>query len=232
VQFLPVLLIPLLLLLYPRRGSGGLWLALALYVLAKLLETIRRASVRSAGGRISGHSLKHVAAAAGMARSGLACAPAGPVAFSPRRPFPARVGRRPEPFRSLHVPPCRCRRARRRLAHRLQQGAARAPRTSGAAGRSAEAPLAPPQAAPADAKAGSALSITSADLGTDLGSRRPRRHRQGAFAPTDTIIVAITTTNAGSAPVNAQGHRALVRCAEAPCSTRKAGSRISAARRR
>jgi hypothetical protein len=66
VQFLPVLLIPLLLLLYPRRGSGALWLALALYVLAKLLEQFDAAVYAALGGSISGHSLKHVAAAAGM----------------------------------------------------------------------------------------------------------------------------------------------------------------------
>jgi hypothetical protein len=66
VQFLPVLLIPLLLLLYPRRGSGGLWLALALYVLAKGLEQYDADVYAALAGTISGHSLKHVAAAAGM----------------------------------------------------------------------------------------------------------------------------------------------------------------------
>jgi hypothetical protein len=67
VQFLPVLLIPLVLLLYPRRGSAGLWLALACYVLAKALEQFDGQVYAALGGVISGHSLKHLAAAAGMA---------------------------------------------------------------------------------------------------------------------------------------------------------------------
>jgi hypothetical protein len=66
VQFVPVLLIPLILLLYPRRGSGGFWWALALYVVAKLLEQFDAQVYTALGGSISGHSLKHVAAAAGM----------------------------------------------------------------------------------------------------------------------------------------------------------------------
>jgi hypothetical protein len=66
VQFLPVLLIPLLLVLYPRRGSGVVWLALACYVLAKLLEHFDSQIHAALGQAISGHSLKHVAAAAGM----------------------------------------------------------------------------------------------------------------------------------------------------------------------
>ncbi len=66
VQFLPVLLIPLILGLYPRRGSGGIWLALACYVLAKLLEHFDASLLTALGGGISGHSLKHVAAALGM----------------------------------------------------------------------------------------------------------------------------------------------------------------------
>jgi hypothetical protein len=66
VQFLPILLIPLILLLYPRPGDGALWLALAAYVIAKLLEQFD-VTVYAHLGVISGHSLKHVAAAAGMA---------------------------------------------------------------------------------------------------------------------------------------------------------------------
>ena len=66
VQFLPVLLIPLVLLLYPRRGSGAVWIALACYVLAKLLEHFDPQVYAALGQAISGHSLKHVAAAAGM----------------------------------------------------------------------------------------------------------------------------------------------------------------------
>lgn len=67
VQFLPVLLIPLVLLIYPRRGSAPIWWAIAFYVLAKLLEHFDGAIYAALAGGVSGHSLKHVAAAAGMA---------------------------------------------------------------------------------------------------------------------------------------------------------------------
>jgi hypothetical protein len=67
VQFLPVLLIPLVLLLYPRRGSGVVWVALACYVLAKALEHFDAPIYAALGHGISGHSIKHVAAAAAMA---------------------------------------------------------------------------------------------------------------------------------------------------------------------
>ena len=66
VQFLPVLLIPLILVLYPRKGSGAVWAALGWYVLAKLLEQFDAQVYAALGQAISGHSLKHVAAAAGM----------------------------------------------------------------------------------------------------------------------------------------------------------------------
>ena len=66
VQFLPVLLIPLVLLLYPRKGSGAVWAALGCYVLAKLLEAFDPQIHAALGRQMSGHSLKHVAAAAGM----------------------------------------------------------------------------------------------------------------------------------------------------------------------
>jgi hypothetical protein len=66
VQFLPVLLIPLILWLYPRPGSVAVWLALGCYVLAKLLEQFDPQVYDALGHSISGHSLKHVAAAAGM----------------------------------------------------------------------------------------------------------------------------------------------------------------------
>lgn len=66
VQFLPVLLIPLILLLYPRPGVMHVWLALAAYAFAKALEYFDRPVYEALGG-ISGHSLKHLVAAAGMA---------------------------------------------------------------------------------------------------------------------------------------------------------------------
>jgi hypothetical protein len=67
VQFLPVLLIPLVLLLYPKPGRGAVWLALGCYVLAKGLEQFDGQVYEALGHAISGHSLKHLAAAAGMA---------------------------------------------------------------------------------------------------------------------------------------------------------------------
>jgi len=66
VQYLPVLLIPLILLLYPRSDSGPVWIALGCYVLAKLLELFDAQVYAALGGTIRGHSLKHVAAAMGM----------------------------------------------------------------------------------------------------------------------------------------------------------------------
>jgi hypothetical protein len=65
VQFLPVLLIPLVLLLYPKRGSGAVWIALAATCWPSC-SRLSTADLRRARPAISGHSLKHVAAAAGM----------------------------------------------------------------------------------------------------------------------------------------------------------------------
>ena len=63
VQFLPMLLIPLLLL---WRGEGlsaqRLWMALAAYATAKLAEHFD-AEILAATGGLSGHSLKHLLAA-------------------------------------------------------------------------------------------------------------------------------------------------------------------------
>jgi len=67
VQFLPVLLIPLVLLMYPLPGRGAVWVALGCYVLAKLLEALDAPIYEALGHAISGHSIKHVAAAAAMA---------------------------------------------------------------------------------------------------------------------------------------------------------------------
>src|SRR5688572_27807200 len=65
-------------------------------------------------------------------------------------------------------------------------------------------PAAPSASPASDPKAGSALSITAADLGTELGDDGRIVTATDTFAPNDTIIVAITTNNAGSAPANAE----------------------------
>jgi hypothetical protein len=67
VQFYPLLAIPLIIWLFPPRYTRTSTLAgaLAFYVLAKLLEVLDKA-IFSVGGIVSGHSLKHVAAAAGV----------------------------------------------------------------------------------------------------------------------------------------------------------------------
>ncbi len=67
VQFLPMLLIPLFLLLFKSRftNTGGYWLLLLAYLLAKVLEYFDEAVFNSLG-IISGHSLKHIVAALGV----------------------------------------------------------------------------------------------------------------------------------------------------------------------
>lgn len=64
VQFLPMLLIPLMLLLCKGRGlrDAWLWATLAVYVLAKFAEYFD-AAIYGATGALSGHSLKHLLAA-------------------------------------------------------------------------------------------------------------------------------------------------------------------------
>lgn len=66
VQFLPILLIPAILLLYPTRSPATrfIWAVLGLYALAKVLETQDAAVYEAVG--ISGHSLKHLSAALGV----------------------------------------------------------------------------------------------------------------------------------------------------------------------
>lgn len=68
VQFLPMLLIPFILLLYrPAIGSAKyFWAMLGFYVLSKIVEFFDMA-IFAAGGAISGHSLKHLFAAAATA---------------------------------------------------------------------------------------------------------------------------------------------------------------------
>ncbi len=64
VQFLPMLLLPLVLLLYPPRWSRGTdyWLVGGWYLAAKLFEFFDRPVFNISGG-VSGHTLKHLAAA-------------------------------------------------------------------------------------------------------------------------------------------------------------------------
>ena len=66
VQFLPVLLIPLLLLMFtsPFTSTVSIWCAIVLYLLAKIFELSDFAVYRLGMG-FSGHSIKHVLAAFG-----------------------------------------------------------------------------------------------------------------------------------------------------------------------
>jgi hypothetical protein len=65
VQFFPCLALPLIFLLFPPKYSGTLYwmIAAALYALAKLFEFFDSA-IYSVGPILSGHTLKHLAAAA------------------------------------------------------------------------------------------------------------------------------------------------------------------------
>jgi hypothetical protein len=67
VQFLPVVLLPLILLLFPapRLPTPWLWSVLAVYLAAKLLEHFD-AALMTLTGAVSGHTLKHVVAAAAL----------------------------------------------------------------------------------------------------------------------------------------------------------------------
>ena len=64
VQFFPMLAVPLILVLFPARSTGGAWLwaAVGLYAVAKAAEAGDRL-VFSLTGIVSGHTVKHVAAA-------------------------------------------------------------------------------------------------------------------------------------------------------------------------
>lgn len=68
VQFYPALLIPLILWLYPAKYTGLRELGLAAlgYVLAKVLEGADRWVFEGTRGIVSGHTLKHLAAAWGV----------------------------------------------------------------------------------------------------------------------------------------------------------------------
>lgn len=69
VQFLPIVLIPLILWLFPAAESGmrALLHTLGFYLLAKVLEHFDHAFFNIAGDAVSGHTLKHIAAAAAVA---------------------------------------------------------------------------------------------------------------------------------------------------------------------
>lgn len=64
VQFYPMLAVPLILLLFPAKFTGAreLGIAVGWYALAKLFEALD-ARIFALGGVVSGHTLKHLAAA-------------------------------------------------------------------------------------------------------------------------------------------------------------------------
>lgn len=68
VQFLSLVIVVLLLTMFPSKlsGTGYLWAMFAGYAIAKLLEEFDREVFAFLGNRMSGHALKHVAAAIGM----------------------------------------------------------------------------------------------------------------------------------------------------------------------
>lgn len=67
VQFLPMILIPVIMLFFRSKYSNtsGYWLLLLFYILAKLFEHYDD-TVYDVGSILSGHSLKHVVAAIGI----------------------------------------------------------------------------------------------------------------------------------------------------------------------
>jgi hypothetical protein len=67
VQFLPMIVIPVILVSFrsAHKKAGGYWLLLSAYVLAKLCEFLDR-EIFGVLGVVSGHTLKHLAAVAGI----------------------------------------------------------------------------------------------------------------------------------------------------------------------
>jgi hypothetical protein len=67
VQYYPLLAVPLLLLLFPARYSGSFTYlaALGAYLLAKVAE-VKDTEIYRLGGLVSGHTVKHLLAAAGI----------------------------------------------------------------------------------------------------------------------------------------------------------------------
>ncbi|MDP2834031.1 MAG: hypothetical protein Q8Q28_12225 [Pseudomonadota bacterium] len=73
MQVYPMLLIPLLLMLYPPRYSGGrdILVVIGLYLMALLFDLIDRAVFEITGGLVSGHTAKHALAALAVYRIAL-----------------------------------------------------------------------------------------------------------------------------------------------------------------
>ncbi|MGD8949615.1 MAG: ceramidase domain-containing protein [Desulfobacterales bacterium] len=67
VQFLPMIVIPVILVCFDSvfTKAGGYWLLLSAYVIAKLCEHFDR-EIFHVAGVVSGHTLKHLAAAVGI----------------------------------------------------------------------------------------------------------------------------------------------------------------------
>ena len=68
VQFLPIILIPLILLAYPSKFTkvSAYWWLLFAYIVAKVLEYFDEPIYQFFNQQMSGHAIKHVAAAVGM----------------------------------------------------------------------------------------------------------------------------------------------------------------------
>lgn len=68
VQFLPMLLIPLTIILFPKdaRHDRPYWILLISYIMAKFFEWQDGTVFMLTGHLVSGHALKHLAAAAGL----------------------------------------------------------------------------------------------------------------------------------------------------------------------
>lgn len=69
VQFLPFVLVPLMLFMYPapRYFVGSMVLLALFYILAKVLELVDHQVYHALGGVVSGHALKHLVAACATA---------------------------------------------------------------------------------------------------------------------------------------------------------------------
>lgn len=65
VQFIPILVLPMIIWRFEGPGTGWLWLTILFYVIAKLLEMFDGQLFHLTGQMISGHTAKHLVAAAG-----------------------------------------------------------------------------------------------------------------------------------------------------------------------